>query len=150
MVERFNRTLEEMLAKYVGKNHKDWDDHLQLVMLAYRSSVHEQQSRLLSLCLLGEKYGYLWTLCLVDQKYEKPRMNMENAYHEVRERTKAVQKRQEDYYNKRVSGEPFKKDDRVWVHQPCTGRPSQGNSINHGLVHTESSKEYQIWCIVFS
>ena len=85
-----------------------------------------------------------------DEYVDDVRRNMENAYHEVRERTKAVQKRQEDYYNKRVSGEPFKKDDRVWVHQPCTGRPSQGNSINHGLVHTESSKEYQIRCIVFS
>ena len=36
MVERFNRTLEAMLAKYVSENHEDWDDHLQLVMLAYR------------------------------------------------------------------------------------------------------------------
>ena len=41
MVERFNRMLEAMLAKYVSRNHEDWDDHLQIVMLAYRSSVHE-------------------------------------------------------------------------------------------------------------
>ena len=41
MVERFNRTLEAMLAKYVSKSHEDWNDHLQLVMLAYQLSVHE-------------------------------------------------------------------------------------------------------------
>ena len=41
MVERFNRTLEAMLSKYVSDNQRDWDVHLPLVMMAYRSSVHE-------------------------------------------------------------------------------------------------------------
>ena len=41
MVERFNRTLLIMLAMFAGKNRDDWDDLLQAVMMAYRSSVHE-------------------------------------------------------------------------------------------------------------
>ena len=41
MVERFNRTLLMMLAMFAGKNRDDWDDLLQAVMMAYRSSVHE-------------------------------------------------------------------------------------------------------------
>ena len=41
LVERFNRTLEAMLSKYVNENQKNWDECLQLVMLAYRSSVQE-------------------------------------------------------------------------------------------------------------
>ena len=41
MVERFNRTLEAMLSKYVSDNQRDWDVHLSLVMMAYRSSVHK-------------------------------------------------------------------------------------------------------------
>ena len=40
-VERFNRTLEDMLSKVVDENHKNWDDCLPIVMMAYRSSVHE-------------------------------------------------------------------------------------------------------------
>ena len=43
-VERFNRTLIDMLSKYVGQNQRSWDDHLPLVLLAYRSSVHDSTS----------------------------------------------------------------------------------------------------------
>ena len=41
MVERFNRTLKNMLSKFVKDNVNDWDCHLSLLMMAYRSSVHE-------------------------------------------------------------------------------------------------------------
>ena len=41
LVERFNRTLEDMLSKVTETNHKNWDDCLPLVMMAYRSSIHE-------------------------------------------------------------------------------------------------------------
>ena len=40
MVERMNRTLQEMLTKYVPDHQRDWDEHLSLVMMAYRSRVH--------------------------------------------------------------------------------------------------------------
>ena len=41
MVERFNRTLTTMLSNFVNENHNDWDKHLQYVMMAYRSTIHE-------------------------------------------------------------------------------------------------------------
>ena len=41
MVERFNRTLEATLSKFVSQNQKDWDQQLPLLMMAYRYSVHE-------------------------------------------------------------------------------------------------------------
>ncbi|KAL5503369.1 hypothetical protein EMCRGX_G010306 [Ephydatia muelleri] len=40
-VERFNRTLEAMLSKVVADNQKDWDEHLQTVLFAYRTAVHD-------------------------------------------------------------------------------------------------------------
>ena len=40
-VERFNRTLEDMLAKVISDNHRDWDDHLQKSLFAYRTAIHE-------------------------------------------------------------------------------------------------------------
>ena len=39
MVERFNRTLEAMIATSIS-DHRDWDLHLQPTALAYRTSVH--------------------------------------------------------------------------------------------------------------
>ena len=41
LVERFHRTLLMMLAIFAGEHKDDWDDLLPLVMMAYRSSVHE-------------------------------------------------------------------------------------------------------------
>ena len=41
LVERFNRTLGDMLSKLVNISHRNWDEVLPYVMMAYRSSVHE-------------------------------------------------------------------------------------------------------------
>lgn len=41
MIERANRTIENMLSAFVDENQKNWDDLIPLLMLAYRSSVHE-------------------------------------------------------------------------------------------------------------
>ena len=40
-VERFNRTLKNMLAKVTQQNQKDWDVHLPHVLFAYCTSIHE-------------------------------------------------------------------------------------------------------------
>ena len=41
-VERFNRTLEDMLAKTIGEgNQQNWDIYLPKALLAYRTSLHE-------------------------------------------------------------------------------------------------------------
>jgi len=41
LVERLNRTIEEMISKFVSKNQKDWDQYLPFIMMAYRSAIHE-------------------------------------------------------------------------------------------------------------
>ena len=40
LVERFNRTLKQMLAKVVGQKGRDWDELLGPVLLAYRTTPH--------------------------------------------------------------------------------------------------------------
>ena len=40
-VERFNRTVEAMLAKMVRENQRDWDKHLPKALMAYRTALHE-------------------------------------------------------------------------------------------------------------
>ena len=40
LVERWNRTMAEMLRQYVRTNQSDWCSYLDLVLLAYRTSVH--------------------------------------------------------------------------------------------------------------
>lgn len=41
LVERLNRTIEDMLSKFISKHQRDWDQYLPYLMMAYRSSVHE-------------------------------------------------------------------------------------------------------------
>lgn len=41
LVERQNRTIKEMIAKYINSNHDNWDLVLDQVMFAYNNSVHE-------------------------------------------------------------------------------------------------------------
>ena len=53
MIERTNPTIEESLAKYVGEHHNTWSKCLQLIMMAYRSSVHTVTKYSPSYLLLG-------------------------------------------------------------------------------------------------
>ena len=38
--ERVNRTLLDMLSKYLSDNHAEWDIHLPLLMMGYRAQIH--------------------------------------------------------------------------------------------------------------
>ena len=40
MVERFNRTIEAQLSKFVDQHQSDWDEHLPLLLMAYRTASH--------------------------------------------------------------------------------------------------------------
>lgn len=41
MVERFNRTIGECIGKLLSDKEKEWDEYLDAVLLAYRTSKHE-------------------------------------------------------------------------------------------------------------
>ena len=54
-IERQNTTIIKMLDQYVSSNQKDWDVHLDLVMLAYRSSVHSSTGYIPSILHIGRE-----------------------------------------------------------------------------------------------
>jgi len=41
MVECFNKTIGECIAKLLSEKERDWDDYIDAVLLAYRTSKHE-------------------------------------------------------------------------------------------------------------
>lgn len=66
MVERMNRTIQDMLVKYVAKCQRDWDVHLPMVMMAYRSSVHSSSQYTPHYLLFGHEVrlpfgSYVWS-----------------------------------------------------------------------------------------
>ena len=54
-VERFNKTLVEMLRGKLSEDQKDRDLQLQPCMMAYRSSVHESTGETPNLLMLGRQ-----------------------------------------------------------------------------------------------
>ncbi|PIK62720.1 hypothetical protein BSL78_00299 [Apostichopus japonicus] len=55
LVERFNRTLEQMLSVYVNESQKDWDVHVPLVLMAIHSSPQETTGYSPNLLMLGRE-----------------------------------------------------------------------------------------------
>ncbi|CAC5403294.1 unnamed protein product [Mytilus coruscus] len=55
LVERFNRTVEDMLSKVVSRDQKNWDDILPMVKLAYRTSEHESTGQSPSMMMFGRE-----------------------------------------------------------------------------------------------
>ena len=41
MVEQYNRTLDNQLTTFVKDHQRDWNLHLPLLVMSYRSAVHE-------------------------------------------------------------------------------------------------------------
>jgi hypothetical protein len=54
-VETFDRALTSMLTIYSEKNQKTWEDYLQQMMMAYRSSVHDSTTRTTNSMLFGRE-----------------------------------------------------------------------------------------------
>ena len=55
LVERLNRTLEDILSKLVSANQRDWDLCLQIAMMAYRSSTQESTAPAPAFMLFGSE-----------------------------------------------------------------------------------------------
>ena len=54
MVERFNRTIESQMSKFVDANQHDWDVHVPLLLMVYTSSVHDTDGCAPAQLFLGE------------------------------------------------------------------------------------------------
>ena len=57
LVERFNRTLTDMLAKTVERNGANWDEKLPYVLFAYRTSIQQSTAESPFFLLYGRDAG---------------------------------------------------------------------------------------------
>ena len=67
MIERFNRTILNMLSTSADSNQRTWDLQLPMLMLAYRTSVHETTGATLSLSCLDILLNYQLILSSISQ-----------------------------------------------------------------------------------
>lgn len=115
MVERFNRTLQDMLAKLVNDNRSNWDEILDYVMAAYRATPHDSTGLTPNMMMLGREshlpvdlvFGYEGSderHCPVEY-VEWLRDALASSHKRARQELARAAERQARHYN-RLSGEP--------------------------------------------
>ena len=55
MVERYNRTLEAQLSMFVETHHRDWNQYISYLLMAYRTAVHESTKCTPAKLMLGHE-----------------------------------------------------------------------------------------------
>ena len=127
LVERMNRTLENLLAAHVNDYHNDWDEHLQRCLLAYRSSVHSSTRETPAMLMFGRELQLPVDLMFaspiqpastVKEYVPKLMLSLKTAYDHARAAGITAQKRQKAVYDKKVTKPSFAAGDQVFLHVP--------------------------------
>ena len=137
MVERQNRTIIQMLSCYANDCHDDWSDHLDYVMMAYRSAMHESTGCSPNRVIFGKENNLPLTVQLGEQHYchgaECPieyvqwvKNTLERVYSFVREKSQKSTARQKKNYDRKNKIVEIKEGMLVWRWYPPKGRPKLG------------------------
>ena len=145
MVERNIKTIKEMLTAFVDKNQKNWDTNLPLLMMAYRSSIHESTGVSPCSMMLGREITLPVDLVLgVPEEQNVECSNATQYAYELtehikfvhdfaRNRLKLTGQTMQKHYNHRTNHKLYEPGTPVWFHNPKT---------NKGL----SRKLQRQWC----
>ncbi|GBM66858.1 Retrovirus-related Pol polyprotein from transposon 412 [Araneus ventricosus] len=127
MVERFNRTILNNLSLFVSRNQADWDTHLPLFLLAYRSAEHEVTGLTPAEMLFGRTLRLPCDI-LFGRPSETPsspieymknlEARLESVHAFARERIKLASERMKTRYDSRATDHHFKEGDLVWMYNP--------------------------------
>ena len=127
-VERFNRVIADTISKYCAERPQEWDLYLPHVVFVYNTTVHRTTGTTPFSMLFGKEAQYP-----IDLYYPKPpgdpRLELSEPAAELNEKLYEVhehaqmtmgkeQRRQKDYYHRKVHGEPFEPGDLVWLLEP--------------------------------
>ena len=116
MVERFNRTLDNQMAIFVEKHmQKNWDEQMPLLLLFYRTAVHESTKQTppnlmfgrkltLSIDLLyGRPPGQLQAPSTLGDYVSKLRKRLEDIHEFSRLRIRVASGRMKRRYNVKIA-----------------------------------------------
>ena len=145
LIERFHRCLHAMLTKVMSENQKDWDEHLNYVLSAYRSSVHSTTNFTPNYLIFGREnrapmdlvFGSPVDEKVVDSEHDHVRRmqeKMSSSYALVRDNMKSAAERRKVKYDEFVrDGAKFRPDQLVYYYYP---RKFQGKSYKFQKVYT--------------
>ncbi len=131
LVERFNRTLLDMLATTSKEHPFQWEDHIRKVCMAYNTSVHPTTGYTPFFLMFGRQarlpldlmYPSATPPSVPQAEYAvQMKASLEGAYTRVRGTMRARLGRQKMIYDAKVHGAPFETDELVWLHSPVVPR----------------------------
>ena len=128
-VERFNRTLESMLAEVVSDHQTDWDHHLPKVLFAYRTAIHDTTGFTPFHITFGRSPvlpldTMIW-IPLQRKRTDIPSFvtklhnSLHSAYTAVRAHIILSHERNKERYDKKRPFLPYSIGDLVWLHVPA-------------------------------
>ncbi|KAK7093130.1 hypothetical protein V1264_008778 [Littorina saxatilis] len=137
MVERQNRTIQQMLSAYVNEQRDDWSDHLDLIMLAYRATVHQSTQCTPNLVMFGREINLPLTvelgtfpvsdapLCPVEY-VEWVKNTLEKVFCFVREQSEVSVQKQKHYHDQNCKLREVEPGDWVWRWYPPKAKQKLG------------------------
>ena len=139
LVERFNKTLQHMLATTVRDHPFDWEELLPMVCMAYNTSTHSttgytpfylmfgREARLPVDIAYGTREPDLATPSSYASNLQK---SLREAYHRVRTSFDTGHQHRKEIYDKKVHGRQYESDELVWLHSPAIPR-GQSKKLHH-------------------
>ena len=127
-VERFNRVIADRLSKYCAEKPQEWDVYLPYITYVYNTTVHRTIGATPYSMIFGREAQYPIDL-FVPKPPGDPRLKLGEHAEELNERLYEIhreaqltmgteQRRQREYFNRRVHGELFKEGDLIWLFEP--------------------------------
>jgi hypothetical protein len=127
LVERYKRTLLDMLATSCKSNPNDWERYVRPVCFAYNTSIQASRGYTPHFLMFGREarlpidlqFGALSPDTLsTDQHVRRLQSALGYAYQLAQERLGEAQERQKALYDRKVHGSPFQTGDLVWLYSP--------------------------------
>lgn len=127
MVERFNQTLERHLAKVVDNNQHNWDEHIPLFLLAYRTAVHESTVATPAYANFGRELRLpadMLSGCPSDAAKDFSdyvsdlRVKMLEIHEQIRDAGLQASDRSKTRYDRKANHASFEEGSLVWLHNP--------------------------------
>ena len=127
MVERYNLTIGRQLAMFIGQHQSTWDQQLPMLLLSYRSAVHETTGFTPSMLMYGREltlpvdlmYGRPEEECTGQSQYVLDLQHRLDAVHRFARDTASLHHiRTKRRYDLRANGSLFEPGDLVWMANP--------------------------------
>ena len=139
LVERFNRTLLDMLATCCKDHPFNWEQHVRKVCMAYNTGVHPSTGFTPFYLMFGRQARLPVDIMFGTNKPELQSPNeyaatLENqlttAFETAHKQMGRQHLRQKEYYDKKLHGQAYQKGDLVWLHSSAI-KKGQHRKLHH-------------------